>query len=737
MKLLLPVLALATSISAAPGDGDWAAAYAKAKIALAKLSTANKVGMVTGKGWQKGPCVGNVAAVAAIGFPDLCLQDGPLGVRYAQQVTAFPAGITTGATWDTGLFYAFGNALGAESKGLGIHVQLGPVAGPLGKIPTGGRNWEGFSNDPYLSGVAMANSINGMQAAGVQACAKHYLGNEQEYARTTQSSNIDDRTTHELYLWPFAEAVRANVSSVMCSYNKLNTTWACESKSLLTDLLKDELDFQGYVVSDWNAQHTTVGSALAGMDMAMPGDNFGDNRFLWGQALTSALSSNQIPMSRLDDMITRILAAWYLVGQDTNYPKVTGWSSWNGGVGGPNVQSDHKVLARKIARDGIVLLKNEGGALPLKKPASLAVIGSDSIVNPRGANACVDRGCNEGTLAMGWGSGTAEFPYLISPLEAIKAQASKDGTTVTSSPNDTPSSGASAASAAATALVFINSDAGEEYITVEGNKGDRINLDPWHGGNALVAAVAAINKKTIVVVHSVGPLILESILASPNVVAVVWAGIPGQESGNALVDILYGSTSPSGKLPYTIAAKASDYGTSIIGGSGDDNYPEGLYIDYRRFDKMNITPRYAFGFGLSYTTFAYSGLSISPLVTLEGSTAPAPGGPTGLYDVLATVTATITNNGTVAGAEVAQLYIGLPDTAPASPVRQLRGFTKTFLEAGAKATVTFKLRRKDLSYWDSASKKWVLPEGAFKVEVGASSRDLRLTGEIGSFPLCE
>ncbi|KAH7310364.1 glycoside hydrolase family 3 protein [Rhexocercosporidium sp. MPI-PUGE-AT-0058] len=729
MKLFpLSFLALATSIQAAPGDGDWAAAYTKAKTALAKLSTANKVSMVTGKGWMKGPCVGNVGGVAAIGFPDLCLQDGPLGVRYAQQVTAFPAGIMTGATWDTSLFYALGNALGAEAKALGVHVQLGPVAGPLGKIPTGGRNWEGFSNDPYLSGVAMANSISGMQAAGVQACAKHYLGNEQERLRDTQSANIDDRTTHELYLWPFAEAVRANVSSVMCSYNKLNTTWACESKALLTDLLKNELDFQGYVVSDWNAQHTTAGSANAGMDMSMPGDNFGDNKFLWGTALTNALSSNQVPMSRLDDMVTRILAAWYLVGQDNNYPKVSGWTSWNGGKGGPNVQSDHKNIARKIARDGIVLLKNTGNALPLKKPASLAVVGYDSIVNPRGANACVDRGCNEGTLAMGWGSGTADFPYLISPLDAIKAQASKDGTTVTSSPNDTPSSAASAASSAATALVFINSDAGEGYITVEGNAGDRINLDPWHNGNALVSAVAAINKKTIVVIHSVGPLILESILSSPNVIAVVWAGIPGQESGNALVDILYGSTSPSGKLPYTIAQQASDYGTAVI--NGDDSYPEGLFIDYRRFDKNGITPRYEFGFGLSYTTFAYSALTISPLSTAQGSTTPAPGGPKGLYEVLATVTATITNNGTVSGAEITQLYIGLPSSAPSSPPKQLRGFSKISLDAGAKATVSFPLRRKDLSYWDSAAKKWVLPTGAFKVWVGASSRDLRLTGTL-------
>ncbi|KAH8591088.1 glycoside hydrolase family 3 protein [Bisporella sp. PMI_857] len=729
MQKLALLLAIASPASAALGDGDWAAAYTKATAALAKLTQANKISLVTGTGWQKGPCVGNTAAIPAINYPALCLQDGPLGVRYAQQVTAFPAGITTGSTWDTNLIYARGYALGAEAKALGVHVQLGPVGGPLGKIPAGGRNWEGFSNDPYLSGVAMATTVNGMQAAGVQACAKHYIGNEQEKNRDTINTIIDDRVNHELYLWPFAEAVKANVTSVMCSYNKFGGSWACESNQLLTSLLKNELDFQGYVLSDWQAQHTTAGSANAGLDMTMPGDGFGDNVFLWGQALQNAISNGQVPQSRLDDMSKRILAAWYFLGQDSNYPKVTGWTSWNGGVGGPNVQGDHKNIARAIARDGIVLLKNTNNALPLKKPASLAVIGSDAIVNPAGRNACVDRNCNTGTLAMGWGSGTAEFPYLIAPLEAIRTQAAKDGTTITTSTTDTASSGASAASAAATAIVFINADAGEGYITVEGAAGDRLNLDPWHNGNALVTAVANVGNPTIVVIHSVGPLILETILALPSVVAVVWAGIPGQESGNGLVDVLYGSTSPSGKLPFTIAKTTNDYGVSFQ--NTEDRFTEGLYIDYRYFDKNGIAPRYEFGFGLSYTTFAYSALTVSALSTTPGNTNIVPGGVANLYDVVATVTATITNNGTVTGAEVPQLYIGLPSSAPASPPKQLRGFKKLSLAPGASGTVSFSLRRKDLSYWDAAGQKWVVPSGKFAISVGASSRDIRLTGTLG------
>lgn len=463
--------------------------------------------------------------------------------------------------------------------------------------------------------------------------------------------------------------------------------------------------------------------------MTMPGDGMGNGNFLWSQNLINAVASNQVPQSRLDDMALRILASWYFLGQDSGYP-ATSFNSWNGGGGGPNVQGDHKVIARQVARDGIVLLKNVDNALPLVKPASLAVIGSDAITNPNGANACTDRGCNVGTLAMGWGSGTANFPYLISPLDAIRVQAQADGTTLTTSTTDSASAGASAASAAATALVFINSNSGEGYITVDGNAGDRINLDPWHNGNELVAAVAAVNKKTIVVVHSVGPIILEKIVALPNVVAIVWAHLPGQESGNALVDVLYGSTSPNGKLPYTIAKTPADYGVSIA--SGDDNFAEGLYIDYKYFDKNSIAPRYEFGFGLSYTTFGYSGLTLSSISTSPGSSTLAPGGISNLWDIVATVSATVTNTGSVTGSEVAQLYIGLPSSAPASPPKQLRGFTKLPLAPGASGTATFALRRKDLSYWDIVTQKWVLPTGAFTIYIGSSSRDIRLTGTISS-----
>lgn len=717
---LAAVCGLSLTTPALSQTFDWSAAYTKAEASLAQLSLEEKVSIVTGIGWGDGPCVGNTEAISSISYPVLCLQDSPLGIRYGTGATAFTPGIQAASTWDVDLIRERGQFLGAEAKAAGIHVQLGPVAGPLGKHAQGGRNWEGFGSDPYLSGIAMYETIKGMQGSGVQATAKHYILNEQELNRETLSSSVDDRSMHELYLWPFADAVYAGVASVMCSYNKINGTWACENDGILDGLLKGELGFKGYVMSDWGAQHTTVQSANTGLDMTMPGSDYNGGTILWGPQLTSVVESGQVSETRLDDMVTRILAAWYLVGQDSGYPSINIQA---------DVQGSHKTNVRAVARDGIVLLKNTGSILPLSKPSKIALVGSAAVVNPAGANACTDRACNTGSLGMGWGSGTAEYPYFVAPYDALKTKTSADGTTLSLSSSDSTSSAASAVAGADVAIVVITSDAGEEYLTVEGNVGDRNNLDPWHDGNALVQAVAEANENTIVVVQSVGPVILESILALDGVKAVVWAGLGSQESGNALVDILYGSTSPSGKLPYTIAKSATDYGTSIS--SGDDSFPEGLYIDYRHFDKADIAPRYEFGFGLSYTNFTYSALSTTSIASSGPATgATVSGGRADLFEDVAVVTATIQNSGSVTGAEVAQLYITLPSGAPDSPPKQLRGFSKLSLGPGESGTVTFNLRKKDLSYWDVEDQNWIVPAGDFKVSVGASSRDVRLTGSI-------
>ncbi|KFA60338.1 hypothetical protein S40285_06032 [Stachybotrys chlorohalonatus IBT 40285] len=705
---------------AVPEDSPWAPAYARAEESLGLLSLEEKVDLVTGSGWHTGPCVGNNYAVPTIGWRPICIQDGPLGVRYATNITAFTPGVQAASTWDRDLIYQRGQFIAEEARGTGVHVMLGPVGGALGKIAEGGRNWEGFSPDPYLTGIAMAETIEAMQAQGVQANAKHYLLNEQELNRVTMSSDADDRTTHELYLWPFADAVHSNVASVMCSYNRVNGTFACESEHLMNTLLKEELGFPGYVLTDWGAHHSTVESALTGLDFSTPGTDWGGGDLFWGPQLIAAVEDGSVPESRVDDMVTRILAGWYLMGQDGDYPPVNLDA---------DVRANHRTNVRATAADGTVLLKNVDGILPLSTPASIAVIGDGAVIGEHATNGCPDKGCTDGALGMGWGSGTVEYTYFVAPADAIQAKGEEIGAAVTVSGTNDAAEGAAAAEGQDVAIVVITSNSGEGYIVVEGMEGDRTHLDPWHNGNELVEAVAAVNENVIVVVHTVGAIILDRIVALPSVKAIVWAGLPSQESGNALVDVLWGDVNPSGKLVYTIAKQASDYNTEVV--PGDDDYSEGLYIDYRHFDHANIEPEYEFGFGLSYTTFEYSDVVVDSSVTAGPATGETiPGGAEDLWETVATVTATISNTGEVDGAEVAQLYVSYPCGAPPTPVRQLRGFEKLRLAAGASGTATFNLRRRDLSYWDVASQQWVVPQGTFRLAVGASSRDLRLQGTI-------
>ncbi|KAB5593843.1 Glycoside hydrolase family 3 protein [Ceratobasidium theobromae] len=684
--------------------GAWASAITKAKAAVAKLTLDQKVSLGTGVQWQKGHCVGNTPAISSINFPGLCLQDSPLGVRYADKVSVFPAGINVAATFNRDLMKKRGESLGAEFKGKGVHVALGPAVN-IARAPAAGRNWEGFGADPYLAGEAAYATVVGIQSQGVQACAKHYVNNEQEHFRESSSSNVDDRTPHltpnhqqhEIYLPPFLKAVQAGVASFMCSY--INGTYACENSNILNNLLKTELGFQGYVMSDWWATHSGATSVNAGLDMTMPGDvTLGSGTTYFGSNIVSAVQNGQVSQTRIDDLATRILAAWYLLGQDSGYPAVN-FDSWNINDGfnqHVNVQGDH---ASTIGAASTVLLKNKNSTLPLKTPSTIAVVGNDAGPNSQGINGCSDRSCNNGILAQGWGSGTAEYPYLINPLDAIKTKASSIGATVTSSLSDSDlTTAANTARGKDVALVFISADSGEGYITVEGHAGDRNDLKAWHNGDALVAAVAAVNKNTVVVVHAVGPIIMESWIDHANVTAVLWAGLQGQEAGNSIVDVLWGAVNPSGRLPYTIAKSAADYPVSVItSGSGivQIPYSEGLKVDYRAFDANNITPRFEFGFGLSYTTFAYSNLVVTP--GASGGTQPTGPGSvlsSWLHDPWVQVTFTLQNTGTVAGTEIPQLYIS-PPSSSGEPPNALKGFSSVSLQPGASTQVSMTLSRLD------------------------------------------
>ncbi|KAI0085604.1 glycoside hydrolase superfamily [Irpex rosettiformis] len=596
------------------------------------------------------------------------------------------------------------------------HVALGPMMN-LMRVPNAGRNWEGGGGDPFLSGELAFETVTGIQSSGAQACAKHYINNEQEHFRDSSSSIVDDRTQHELYLHPFLRSVQANVASVMCSYSEyfscvaiINGSFSCENDKTLNGLLKGELGFQGYVMSDWWATHSGASAVNAGLDMTMPGDEtYESGTTYFGQNLINAVNSGQVSQDRITDLATRILAAWYLLGQDSGFPAVN-FDSWTPSQGQHiDVSGSHASLIRTIDAASTVLLKNVDGTLPLSKPKTIGIIGNGAGSNSQGPNG--------------------------GPVDAITTRAKQDGTTVTSSLSDTDLTGAAnAASGKDIAFVFITADSGEGYITVEGNAGDRNDLSAWHGGDALVAQVAKSNKNTVVVVNSVGPINTEAWVNHPNVTAIVWSGVPGQEAGNGLVDVLYGSYSPSGRLPFTIGKSTSDYSTQLVtSGSGivPIPYNEGLFIDYRHFDQANIAPRFEFGFGLSYTTFNYSNLKIS------GSTAGGTRQPNGpgasldpwLHDPVVTVTFTLTNTGQVDGMEIPQLYTSPPASAKSAP-NNLKGFDSVFLAVGASTTVSFELSRYDFSVWNVVSQQWDIPSGVTGVSIGASSRDVRLKGSI-------
>ncbi|EME46677.1 glycoside hydrolase family 3 protein [Dothistroma septosporum NZE10] len=630
------------------GSGDWSGAYDKAREFVSQLTLVEKVNLTTGTGWQLERCVGQTGGVPRLAFRGMCLQDSPTGVRFADYASVFPAGVNVAATWDRKVAYDRGRAQGTEHKGKGVDIQLGPVAGPLGRIPEGARIWEGFSPDPVLTGVLFAESIKGIQSAGVMACGKHYIMNEQDHFRLVPdstaygfniseplSANLDDETLHELYLWPFADGVRAGVASIMCSYNQVNNSQSCQNSYLLNHILKGELGFQGFVMSDWLGTHSGVASVLAGLDMTMPGETTSYNSIetWYGGNLTAAVLNGTVPAWRIDDMAVRIMAGFYYVEADTERDEIN-FSSWTkdtfgyehyfvgeGGIAQVNyhkdVRAEHGALIRKHGAESTVLLKNVKNTLPLtgKEPLT-AVFGFDAGGNPQGPNSCSDRGCDNGTLGMAWGSGSTDFTYLITPDTAIQNEiVSKGGAYESVLDNYADDSIDDLAHRANVSIFFANSDSGEWYLEVDGNLGERNNLTLWKGADAALAKVAANCSNTILVVHSVGPVELEKYKHHPNITAILWAGIPGQESGNSIADVLYGRTNPGAKLPFTIGKDRKDWGVDALYTPNHAvpqiQLTEGKFIDYRTFDQFNITPTYAFGYGLSYTTFSYSNLKIT------------------------------------------------------------------------------------------------------------------------------
>lgn len=478
------------------------------------------------------------------------------------------------------------------------------------------------------------------------------------------------------------------------------------------------------------------------------------------------------------------------------------------------MQAEHRNIIREVGAKSNVLLKNNG-ALPLTgKEKQVGIFGYDAGSNPQGANGCANRGCNNGTLAMGYGSGTSEFPYLVTPEQAIQQYVltQTNGQVFAVLQNSASSQISSVAEQSDVAIVFANAQSGEGFITIDGNTGDRNNLTLWENAERVIENVTAVNPNTIVVLHTVGPVNVSSWYDNENITAIIWAGLPGQESGNAIVDVLYGFVNPGGKLPFTLARNREDFGTDVLyipnNGQFDtpqDYFSEGVYIDYRYLDANGIDPIYEFGFGLSYTTFEYSNLVITPgnpapYVPTSGETGPAPvlgssspdlseylfpngsipyrprlfiypylnstdfkessadphyglptdqyipagatdaspqprlpasgqpGGNAGLWEIVATVTATITNTGSVEGDEVAQLYISLGED---EPPKVLRGFERLTIAPGASAFFIAELTRRDVSTWDTVTQNWIEVDNPV-IYVGSSSRNLPLSGALNS-----
>ncbi|KAH7378569.1 glycoside hydrolase family 3 protein [Cadophora sp. MPI-SDFR-AT-0126] len=549
-------------------------------------------------------------------------------------------------------------AQGSELKRKGANIMLGPTIGRLGRVVTGGRSWECYSIEPYLSGALVYETVVGTQEAGVIPSVKHFIGNEQE---TDRSSSLN--------------AVLAGTGNIMCSYQSINNSFSCQNSKAINGLLKTELGFLGFVVTDLNALHSGVGSALAGLDMAMP-----DGGKFWGPNLVEAVKNGSVPEMRLDDMAVRILAPWYKMNQNKDFPEPATQDC-------RSPKTTDKPILLQSAVEGHVLVKNSNNALPLRKPKLLSILGYSAkspdinmvgnpgpsawnagfqSINPSGTLTMLELMSTQGiygsvppigyngTIVTGSGSGATSLSTFFSPFHALVTQADKDGTQLFW---DFHSSNPEVVGVSDACIVLGNAYAAEAF--------DRPSVRDDYT-DALILNVAKKCFNTIVVLHNAE-----------------------QDSGKALVSLLYGQVNFSGKLPYTVAKNETDYGALLLLSFPEGrfkefpqgNFSEDVYVDYRHFDRGSL------GYHRN-------------------------------------VMAEATNTGDIGGAEAAQLYVGIPE----APAKQLRGFEKLSISAGKTVRVTFNLTRKDLSVWDTNAQKWRLQGGNYSILVDSSSRKLPFKG---------
>jgi beta-glucosidase len=529
--------------------------------------------------------------------------------------------------------------------------------------------------------------IKGIQSKKVSACVKHFALNNSEYQRMTISSEVDERTRREIYFPSFEKAVKeAGTWSVMCSYNKVDGTFASENHWLLTELLKEEWGFEGLVMSDWYATHSTTPVANSGLDLEMPGPA----RF-FGEALAKAIKEGAVAEKTIDDKVRRILGVMVNTGALEN--------NINDAEKNKEFPA-HGKLAREVAEEAIVLLKNDNHLLPLDKNKIKTI----AVIGPNAASAVI----------QGGGSAQVTPYYKVAPLDALK-NLGGDKVQIVYEPGcgESPSAdllekAVKAAAGTDVAIVFVGTN---EKIETEGV--DRPNMDLPQGQDELVSRVVQANPKTIVVLNNGSPLAMPWIDSVP---AVLEAFFPGQECGNAIANVLFGLVNPSGKLPDTFPRRYEDNPSFPYYPGENDKvvYGEGIFVGYRHYDAKNVEPLFAFGHGLSYTSFEYSNLKVSPAKTKDKIK----------------VSVDVTNTGKVAGKEVVQVYVSDIACSVPRPFKELKAFKKVNLKAGEKKKVEFTLTKEALSFYDVKLKDWVAEPGDFEILVGSSSRDIRARGKV-------
>jgi beta-glucosidase len=621
-----------------------------------------------------------VPGVPRLGIPALHMTNGsagvgPGGASPQPPATAMPAPIALAATWDPELAREYGKLGGEETHSLGSQLFEAPDIN-IARVPQGGRVFESFGEDPFLTARVAVADIEGVQSVGIMANVKHYLANNQETDRFRINEEIGERALHEIYLPGFEASIKeAHAASVMCAFPKVNGTFGCENAATLTDVLKKDWGFDGFVLSDWGATHSTVPSAMNGLDLEMPAGIY------FSDPLRRAVESGQVPMEVINEKLVRRFAKMIEYGNFGPLPTPQ-----------PIQALEHGAIAREIAEQGMVLLKNEGGLLPFDSTAikSIALIGPWAVRPNTG----------------GGGSSHVIPIYTITPYDGLSAALGLQIHLTVMDGGDVDSA-AAAAKRAEVAIVMVGD---------QDSEGHDQSLDLPAAQNQLIAAVAKANPKTVVVVKSGSAILMPWIDIVP---AVLEAWYPGEEDGHAVADVLIGAVNPSGKLPLTFPRSVEDTLASnpeqYPGVNGVAHYSEGLDVGYRAYSAHNIAPLFPFGFGLSYTQFSFGGLKVSQ----------EPG------NASATVSFTVRNTGKRAGAEVAQLYLEFPPIAEGNePPMQLKGFRKVMLTPGESKTVELMLDARSFSYWSEKAHTWRLAAGNFKIMVGDSSASTPLKAAV-------